>query len=262
MKHSICLFLLIVATCKGRPNPFDTKVSAALNNLVALDDRLDGDVTINYQINFFFQNMASKKAFDHDNAQEPLYTKVPASRLNGATYKTFDNLIVSCFHNLFILLIRSYLKILLGPPSKKGYLPYHSKTAFYQSPDIDTAETVTPAWEDSISAFLDAVIDTKVMQSAKAFLLEQGKTAADPEAFKSLLRSLWFTLYARREVIGSSGFEAVFAGEVRGSDVIRFNNWLRYYEQEKAGLINYHGWIARQKVGVQVIFFISILNLF
>ncbi|WKY15600.1 hypothetical protein Q1695_000798 [Nippostrongylus brasiliensis] len=210
MMRSIYILALATAACFGRPNRIDDKVTAALNNLVTLDARLDGDTTINYQ------NMASHKDFSHDNAPDPLYTAVSASSLTGATYKAYDNLIV-----------------------------------FYQHADVDVEETVTSTWQDSISAFLDAVMNTKVVQSAQTFLVQQGLASADPAKFKDLLNSLWFTTYARNKALGSSGFESVFSGEVQGTNVIRFNNWLRYYEQEKAGLSNYHGWFTREK-GVQL----------
>ncbi|KIH48854.1 hypothetical protein ANCDUO_21073, partial [Ancylostoma duodenale] len=46
-------------------------------------------------------------------------------------------------------------------------------------------------------------------------------------------------------------FEALFSGEVQNNNVIRFGNWLRFYQQEKGGQLNYHGWFDRE-VGVAV----------
>ncbi|VDM75828.1 unnamed protein product [Strongylus vulgaris] len=170
-----------------------------------------------------FQNMASHKDFTHDNAPKPLYTSVVESALSSATYKALDNLI-----------------------------------AFYNQPDVDTAETMTPAWEASISSFLDAVTNTTVMQSAHTFLVDLGLTSPNETLFKNQLYSLWFTFYARDTVTGSSevtvvaGFEALFGGEVKESNVIRFGNWLRFYQQEKAGNLNYHGWFQREVVGFSI----------
>ncbi|KAK6049596.1 hypothetical protein COOONC_12899 [Cooperia oncophora] len=76
-------------------------------------------------------------------------------------------------------------------------------------------------------------------------------SATDNESFKILLSSLWFTQYARYGALGSSGFESVFSGEVKGKDVIRFNNWFRFYELEASNQLNYHGWFTKQP-GVQV----------
>ena len=47
----------------------------------------------------------------------------------------------------------------------------------------------------------------------------------------------------------SSGFEHVFVGETRGADeVIGFHNWIQFYLQEKAGHVDYQGYILGTKV--------------
>ena len=47
----------------------------------------------------------------------------------------------------------------------------------------------------------------------------------------------------------SSGFEHVFVGETRGdSEVIGFHNWIQFYLQEKAGHVDYQGYILGTKV--------------
>ncbi|KAK6759191.1 hypothetical protein RB195_021048 [Necator americanus] len=224
-----------------------SKITDILNHLVQIDSRLDEDTSINYQ------NMASHKDFSHDNAPKPLYTFVAQSALSGPTYEALDTLLT-----------------------------------FYNNPDSDTAEIMTPAWNTSINAFLDSVVKTPVMQSAQSFLEEMGhphcwpageiatmavmvylKTmtsdhlyfcytqasqksqtfnglaSTDTSAFKDCLYSLWFTLYARNVTAGSSGFEALFAGEVQQGSVIRFANWIRFYHQESDGNLNYHGWFQR-----------------
>nr|CDJ87541.1 unnamed protein product [Haemonchus contortus] len=158
-----------------------------------------------------YQNMASRKDFTHDNAKEPLFTSVAQRALNGATYKAFKNLI-----------------------------------SFYNEPDVDVPETVTSDWEAAIDSFLDAVTNTTVMRSTKEFLTSKG-VVSDDESFRNLLYTMWFTQYARGHAVGSSGFESVFSGEIRGNDVIRFNNWFRFYELETAGQVNYHGWYTREK---------------
>ncbi|EYB93068.1 hypothetical protein Y032_0186g1062 [Ancylostoma ceylanicum] len=161
-----------------------------------------------------YQNMASHKDFSHDNAPKPLFTSANENAMNGPTYKAMSNLIT-----------------------------------FYNNPDADTAEAMTPAWETSISAFLDTVVQTPVMKSAQSFLVGQGLASSDATTFKNQLHSLWFTMYARSTAAGSSGFEALFGGEVQNNNVIRFGNWLRFYQQEKGGQLNYHGWFERE-VGV------------
>ncbi|RCN29263.1 hypothetical protein ANCCAN_24985 [Ancylostoma caninum] len=83
--------------------------------------------------------MASHKDFSHDNAPKPFFTSANENALNGPTYKALSSLIT-----------------------------------FYNNPDANTAEVMTPAWESSISAFLDAVLQTPLMQSAQTFLVGQG----------------------------------------------------------------------------------------
>nr|CAD2196460.1 unnamed protein product [Meloidogyne enterolobii] len=63
----------------------------------------------------------------------------------------------------------------------------------------------------------------------------------------------WFGAYSRceqdvdSEPLGSSGFEHVFSGEWNdGIGVEGHHNWLRFYLQEKAGEINYHGYFEHQ----------------
>ncbi|KAK6031265.1 hypothetical protein OSTOST_02591 [Ostertagia ostertagi] len=84
--------------------------------------------------------MASGKDFSHDNAKDKLITSVDDQSISGATYKAYNNLIF-----------------------------------FYNQPDVDTPEVVTSDWNASIEAFLTAVMNTAVMQSAQQFLTKQGK---------------------------------------------------------------------------------------
>ena len=64
--------------------------------------------------------------------------------------------------------------------------------------------------------------------------------------------SVTMQLYRRsREtrVYDSSGFEHVFVGETRGAnEVIGFHNWIQFYLQEKAGHVDYQGYILGTKV--------------
>ena len=45
--------------------------------------------------------------------------------------------------------------------------------------------------------FLDAIMETELMQEAQQFLVQNGKAPEDPEEFKELLYKLWFKLYKR-----------------------------------------------------------------
>ena len=70
--------------------------------------------------------------------------------------------------------------------------------------------------------------------------------------FKHQLYDLWFKLYRRTKgsrALDSSGFEHVFVGETRGgTEVLGFHNWIQFYLQEKAGNVDYQGYILGKKV--------------
>lgn len=92
------------------------------------------------------------------------------------------------------------------------------------------------------------------MKTAHKYLVSKGKSPGDLGAFKRQLYDLWFKLYRRsREsrVLDSSGFEHVFVGETRGKkEVIGFHNWIQFYLQEKAGNVDYQGYILGKRVSV------------
>lgn len=49
--------------------------------------------------------------------------------------------------------------------------------------------------------------------------------------------------------LDSSAFEHVFVGETRGGEeVIGFHNWIQFYLQEKAGNVDYQGYIRCRQV--------------
>lgn len=83
--------------------------------------------------------------------------------------------------------------------------------------------------------------------------MSQGKAKRDVGAFKRQLYDIWFKLYRRTRgcrALDSSAFEHVFVGETRGKDeVIGFHNWIQFYLQEKAGNVDYQGYILGRKVG-------------
>ncbi|PAV77150.1 hypothetical protein WR25_17362 isoform B [Diploscapter pachys] len=111
---------------------------------------------------------------------------------------------------------------------------------------------MTESWNSSISDFLDTIISTQVMQNAWQFLQQNSLSPTDKDAFKSQLYTLWFQLYARNTAIGSSGFESVFSGETNSTnDVVRFNNWIKFYTQEQSTNVNYHGWFTKAN-GIQI----------
>ncbi|XP_071484090.1 poly(U)-specific endoribonuclease-like [Diadema antillarum] len=117
------------------------------------------------------------------------------------------------------------------------------------STETGVSEVVTPEEIKENQCFIDAIMETKVMQQAHEVLRERGKVPPDVRGFKHALYDLWFKLYARTRGMGraagdSSGFEHVFVGETRGDkDVIGFHNWIQFYLEEKRGNVDYKGWI-------------------
>ncbi len=94
--------------------------------------------------------------------------------------------------------------------------------------------------------------NTQVMKRAHEFLVSQKKAQRDVGPFKRQLYDIWFKLYRRTrgcKSLDSSGFEHVFVGETRGKEeVIGFHNWIQFYLQEKAGNVDYQGYILGRKV--------------
>uniref|UniRef100_A0A914VC91 Endoribonuclease n=1 Tax=Plectus sambesii TaxID=2011161 RepID=A0A914VC91_9BILA len=82
-----------------------------------------------------------------------------------------------------------------------------------------------------------------------SFLSSNGLASSTLSVFREQLHTLWFGLYSRggKGDLGSSGFEHVFVGEYENSDVEGQHYWVQFYELEKIGQINYHGWFDRQK---------------
>ncbi|KAL7486371.1 hypothetical protein ACHAW6_011964 [Cyclotella cf. meneghiniana] len=102
--------------------------------------------------------------------------------------------------------------------------------------------------------FLDAVMETAVMKYCHQYCLVKKASynrspVPDSESgFKHVLNSIWFELYSRsgggrRSKLDSSGFEHVFVGEVKNGQVSGFHNWIQFYLEEKAGNVDYRGYI-------------------
>ncbi|CAG0901122.1 unnamed protein product [Darwinula stevensoni] len=102
------------------------------------------------------------------------------------------------------------------------------------NPYTTDEEDVTFQEEEEVDAFLDAVIATPVMEAAYHFLLEKGEIQDDENAFKERLKEMWFELYPRdADILGSCGFENVFMGQLRSTEVLGFHGWFYFYDQEQ-----------------------------
>lgn len=97
-----------------------------------------------------------------------------------------------------------------------------------------------------IDNFLNLVLRSPTMRNAFNFLRSKGViTTSSTTAWKTKLYNIWFKLYSReRGVLGSSGFEHAFLGEIDGGEVKGVHNWIWVYLKEKAGWVDYQGYLA------------------
>ncbi|CAK4086180.1 unnamed protein product [Aphanomyces euteiches] len=114
---------------------------------------------------------------------------------------------------------------------------------------IGVAETVTKEELKENQEFIDAIAQTKVIKYAHAWLEKNGKFHGDIHAFKRKMHEIWFGLYRREVANDSSGFEHVFIGEVKDGQVSGFHNWIQMYMEEKAGRLDYLGYIKPKQRG-------------
>lgn len=155
---------------------------------------------------------AGKSAFDgEDRASRSFFAFVDEKIFERPTYKAF------------IALLDNYI-------SKEG-----------------TVESVTSAECKENSHFLSLCMDTSVMQYVHSYLVAQGKAPPDREKFIQKLSEIWFGLYRRVCDNDSSGFEHVFVGEIRDTEVCGLHNWIQMYLEEKRGNIDYQGYIKPKR---------------
>jgi poly(U)-specific endoribonuclease len=115
------------------------------------------------------------------------------------------------------------------------------------------AETVSDVERREIWTFLRAIMETAPMQFCHKYCHanEPDKVPADSEGFLKLLHQIWFQLYRRTRGgrDDSSGFEHVFVGEVKDSQVSGFHNWIQLYLEEQKGALDYRGYIKPRSSG-------------
>lgn len=109
--------------------------------------------------------------------------------------------------------------------------------------EVSIEEEETAEEVDEKNKFLSAVAATGVMGRLKG-ALKQYDLMNQTKSMEETLDELWFTTYSRAgDVQGSSGFEHVFFGELKGDTVLGFHNWIIFYKEEKHGNLNYKGYI-------------------
>jgi len=131
-------------------------------------------------------------------------------------------------------------------PTVKALIALHDN---YEA-QVSHRETITDQERAEEDAFLDAIMGTYVMKSAHQFLADRGMVDTDAEKFKKYLHTIWFGMYSRASgVVGSSGFEHVFVGEMKNG-ISGLHSWVRYALLEQTGSINYLGYINDVLLGV------------
>ncbi|XP_037634543.1 poly(U)-specific endoribonuclease-A [Sebastes umbrosus] len=103
------------------------------------------------------------------------------------------------------------------------------------------AEDFSPQQLAEQETFLkETMSNTELGRELFAFLLTKAVYASEEEFIQDL-KMMWFGLYSRNNnKMDSSGFEHIFAGEVKGGKVSGFHNWIQFYLLEKRGKLNYY----------------------
>lgn len=72
-------------------------------------------------------------------------------------------------------------------------------------------------------------------------------------SLRDKLDEIWFTMYTRSgSIVGSSGFEHVFIGELKNGAVSGFHNWLSFQKEEAEGDLDYEGYEKTVDLGTTV----------
>ncbi|MEQ2221059.1 hypothetical protein ILYODFUR_011825 [Ilyodon furcidens] len=86
----------------------------------------------------------------------------------------------------------------------------------------------------------ETMLNTKLGRELYGLLYTKGIYGSESEFIEDL-KNMWFGLYSRNNnVLDSSGFEHIFAGEIKGGKVSGFHNWIQFYLNEKRGVLNYY----------------------
>jgi len=119
------------------------------------------------------------------------------------------------------------------------------------SAEVGVSEVVTREEREENTRFLELVYDTPCMQYVHKHLLATGKTHASSKGdFVRELNGFWFEMFTKKAKNDSSGFEHVFIGEIKDHvEVSGLHNWIQIYAEEKAGRLDYKGYITPRKRG-------------
>lgn len=187
------------------------KADFELSSLIAKLWREDTNrLVFGKDIRLSYQNQASW-SIARDVSTQPLFTSVNTNVFTKPTFKSFIALLDNYEHEV------------------------NSKE------DVSTHET------NENLHFLNEVLRTPAMKAVHTHLKSKGKAASTTRLFKSQLYDLWFQMYYRSSVRGSSGFEHVFVGETKSANSIvsGFHNWIQFYLEEKKQQLNYYGFLQK-----------------
>lgn len=115
--------------------------------------------------------------------------------------------------------------------------------------ETGVSETITREEKKENWDFINLCYDTPCMQYCHNYCKAHNKAPEDPQAFRRELYKIWFNLYRREAQNDSSGFEHVFVGEERNGQVIGFHNWMQILNEERAGRVDYKGYIRPKRRG-------------
>lgn len=232
---------------RSAERPVDFRLSAAVQKLLDLDDRLVPER--DYAIDMQGRNTAGGE----DAAPKPLFRYVdPTIFEKRPTYRSF------------VALLDNYeANVCLEEDNKKDET--EEAYAFLR------ACMATP-----VLRYCYMYCKSELAKSQEASEQTSKRYTFDTEEeFVQLLYKIWFQTYSRskgcgksddnkngigitsedanigeehpQKINGSSGFEHVFVGEIRKNKVIGFHNWIQLYRQEQEGNVDYRG--TRKSIG-------------
>ena len=135
---------------------------------------------------------------------------------------------------------------------------YRSLIALFDNYRFDNqkSEIVTRGEKAEIERFIDDICQTRVMEIARAYLIQKLQINFTATSFAQQLRSIWFDLYTNYfgdlPTRDSSAFEHIFVGEGKYNysaiadqkifgGISGYHSWLKFYLDEQQQKANYLG---------------------
>jgi len=100
--------------------------------------------------------------------------------------------------------------------------------------DAGKKETVTNEEKEETREFINAIQATTPMQLAREYIETQpGMAKFTDDSWHKYILKTWFTTFSVGDSPDRSGFEHVFVGEKKGSNVGGYHFWYKYYIDDK-----------------------------